>query len=221
MVGAVSAALLTGPWIVALVKGVSLPLAVDTFCPENLISLQLAKQLGGEMTPTSGNRSGLGGARLGVVGKTVLPVQLGSVLKDCTFQVLGTMEPTFAFLGWKEQQALAIDISNSRQVIGLQGQELPFTCSFLKAQGYAAAVHSDAPSKMMEFTVKLAATIVVPLGAHMIALGDVVGADVPTEGYLKIDPTVLTKRYRMLSPRALVAAGRQVPMGYAIRYRWT
>jgi hypothetical protein len=46
----------------------------------------------------------------------------------------------------------------------------------------------------------------------MIALGDVVGADVPTEGYLKIDPTVLTKRYGMLSPRALVAAGRQVPV---------
>jgi hypothetical protein len=76
------------------------------------------------MSPTSGNLSGLGGAPLWVVGKTVLPVQLGSVLKDCTFQVLGTMEPTFAFLGWKEQQALGIDISSSQQVIGLQGQEL-------------------------------------------------------------------------------------------------
>jgi hypothetical protein len=49
-------------------------------------------------------------------------------------------------------------------------------------------------------------------GAHMIALGDVVDADIPTEGYLRIDPTVLTKRYRMLSPRVLVAAGRQVPV---------
>jgi hypothetical protein len=208
MVGAVSAALLTGPWIVALVKGVSVPLAVDTFCPENLISLQL----GGEMTPTSGNILELGDAPLGVVGKTVLPVQLGSVLKDCTFQVLGTMEPTFAFLGWKEQQALGIDISNSGQVIGLQGQELPFTCSFSKAQGYATAVRSDAPSKMIEFTVKLAATVVVPSGAHMIALGDVVAADIPTEGYLKIDPMVLTKRYGTLLPRAFVPAGRQVPV---------
>jgi hypothetical protein len=63
---------------------------------------------------------------------------------------------------------------------------------------------------MIEFTVKVAATIVVPSAAHMIAVGDVVGADVPTEGYLKIDPMVLTKRYGMLSPRALVAAGRQV-----------
>jgi hypothetical protein len=182
-------------------------LAVDTFCLENLISLQLAKQFGGEMTPTSGNLSGLGGAPLGMVGKTVFPVQLGSVLKDCTFQVLGTMEPTFAFLGTKEQQALGIDISNSRQVIGLQGQELPFTCSFSKAQGYAAAVHSDALSKMIEFTVKVAATTVVPPGAHKIVLGDVVGADVPMEGYLKIDPTVPTMRYRMLSPRALLASG--------------
>jgi hypothetical protein len=106
MVGAVSDALFTGPWIVALVKGVSILLSVDTFCPDNLFSLQVAKQLGGEMTSTSGNLTGLGGAPLGVVGKTVLPVQLGSVLKDCTFQVLGTMELTFAFLGWKEQQAL-------------------------------------------------------------------------------------------------------------------
>jgi hypothetical protein len=116
------------------------------------------------------------------------------------------MEPTFAFLGWKEQQAFGIDISNSWQVIGLLGQELPFICSFSKAQGCAAAVHSDAPSKMMEFTVKLAATIVVPSGVHLIALGDVVGANVPMEG-----PMVLTKRHGMLSPRALVAAGWQVP----------
>jgi hypothetical protein len=142
----------------------------------------------------------------------VLPVQLGSVLKDCTFQVLGTMEPTYAFLGWREQCPLGVDISHSRQVVGFQGQEIPFTCSFSKAQGCVAAVYSDAPSKMIEFTVKLAATIVVPLGAHMYALGDVVGADVPTEGYLKIDPTVLTKQYGMLSPRALVAARRQVPV---------
>jgi hypothetical protein len=46
----------------------------------------------------------------------------------------------------------------------------------------------------------------------MIAVGDVVGADVPTKGYLKIDPMILTKRYGMLSPRVLVAAGRQVPV---------
>jgi hypothetical protein len=63
---------------------------------------------------------------------------------------------------------------------------------------------------MIEFTVKLTATTVVPSGAHMIALGDVVGADVPTEGYLRINPMVLTKRYGMLSPRVLVTAGRQV-----------
>jgi hypothetical protein len=88
LVGAVSAEQFTGPWIVALVKSVSIPLAVDTFCPENLISLKLAKQLGGKMTPTSGNVTGLGGAPLGVLGKTILPFQLWSVLKDCTFQVL-------------------------------------------------------------------------------------------------------------------------------------
>jgi hypothetical protein len=33
LVGAVSAALLTGPWIDTLVKGVSVPLMVDTLCP--------------------------------------------------------------------------------------------------------------------------------------------------------------------------------------------
>jgi hypothetical protein len=107
---------------------------------------------------------------------------------------------------------MGIDISNSRQVIGLQGQERPFTSSFSKAQGCAAAVHSDAQSKMMEFNFKLEATILVPSGAHLIALGDVVGANVPIEGYLKLDPTVLTKWYGMVSPRALVAAGRQVPV---------
>jgi hypothetical protein len=105
-----------------------------------------------------------------------------------------------------------VDISHSRQVVRFQGQEVPFTCSFSKAQGCATAVHSGTPSQMMGFTVKLAATTVVPSGAHMIALGDVVGTNIPTEGYLKIDPTVLTKRYGMLSPRALVAAGRQVPV---------
>jgi hypothetical protein len=118
----------------------------------------------------------------------------------------------FCFLGWREQRSLGMDISHSRQVVGFQGQEIPFTCSFSKAQGCAAAVHSSAPSQIMGFTVKLAATTVVPSGAHMIALGDVVGANVPMEGYLKIHPTVLTKRYGMLSPRALVAAGRQVPV---------
>jgi hypothetical protein len=111
-----------------------------------------------------------------------------------------------------EHTTLGVDISHSRQVVGFQGQEIPFTCLFSKAQVCAAAVRSDAPSKMIEFTVKLAATMVVPLGAHMIALGDVVGADIPTEGYLRIDPMVLTKRYGMLSPRVLVTAGRQVPM---------
>jgi hypothetical protein len=122
------------------------------------------------------------------------------------------MEPTFALLGWKDQQALGIDISSSQQMIGLQGQELLFTCSFSKAQGCAAAVHSSAPSQMREFAAKLAATIVVPSGAHLVKVGDVVGANVPTEGYLKIDPTDLTKRYGMLSPRALVGVGRQVPV---------
>jgi hypothetical protein len=52
VVGAVSANQLMGPWIVATIQGVSVPLAVDTFCPENLISL---KQLGGEIEPTLGN----------------------------------------------------------------------------------------------------------------------------------------------------------------------
>jgi hypothetical protein len=118
----------------------------------------------------------------------------------------------FCFLGWREQRALGVEISHLRQVVGFQGQEIPFTCSFAKARGCAAAVHSDAPSKTIEFTVKLAVTIVVPSGVHMIPVGDVVGADVPTEGYLKIDPTVLTKRYGMLLPRALVAAGWQVPV---------
>jgi hypothetical protein len=155
--------------------------------------------------------SGLGGASLEVVGSTVLPVQLGTVLKNCEFKVVRDMD-NFCFLGWREQRALGVDISHSRQVVGFQGQEIPFTCSFAKARGCAAAVHSDAPSKTIEFTVKLAATIVVPSGVHMITVGDVVGADVPTEGYLKIDPTVLTKRYGMLSHRALVAAGRQVPV---------
>lgn len=51
-VGAVSAEQLMGPWIVKTIQGVSVPLAVDTFCPENLISL---KQLGGEIEPTLGN----------------------------------------------------------------------------------------------------------------------------------------------------------------------
>jgi hypothetical protein len=46
----------------------------------------------------------------------------------------------------------------------------------------------------------------------MIALGDVEGADAPTEGSLRIDPMVLTKRYGMLSPRVLVTARRQVPV---------
>jgi hypothetical protein len=181
------------------------PLAVDTFCPENLIPLKLAAQLGGDVETTSGNLSGLG-----VVGSTFLPVQLGTVLKNCEFKVIRDMD-NFCFLGWREQRALGVDISHLRQGVGFQGQEIPFTCSFTKARGCAAAVHSDAPSKTIEFTVKLAATIVVPSGAHMIAVGDV-GADVPTEGYLKIDPTVLTKRYGTLSPRALVAAGRQVPV---------
>jgi hypothetical protein len=112
----------------------------------------------------------LGGASLGVVGTTVLHVQLGTVLKNCEFKVVRDMD-NFCFLGWREQSALGMDISHSRQVVGFQGQEIAFTCSFLKAQECAAAVHSDAPSKMIEFTVKLAATIVVHLGAHMIALG--------------------------------------------------
>ena len=211
VVGAVSAEQLTGPWVVASIKGVHLAMAIDTFCPENLISLKLAKQLGGEMTPTSSDLSGLGGAPLGVLGETVLSVQLGTVEKDCVFRVVGTMDD-FAFMGWKEQQAWGMDLSHSRQVIGFQGQEIPFACSFSRVSGCAAAVHSGTPPQALEFTVKLAVTTIVPAGAHLITLGEVVGQDVPTEGYLKIDPVVLTKRYGMLSPRALVAAGKQVPV---------
>jgi hypothetical protein len=37
VVGAVSAEQLMGPSIVATIQGISLPLAVDTFCPENLM----------------------------------------------------------------------------------------------------------------------------------------------------------------------------------------
>jgi hypothetical protein len=73
-----------------------------------------------------------------------------------------------------------VDISHSWQVVGFQGQEIPFTCSFFKVQRCAAAVFSGAPSQMLEFTVRLAAVTVVPSGAHLIALGDVVGANVPT-----------------------------------------
>jgi hypothetical protein len=211
-VGAVGAEQLTAPWIVATIQGISVPFAVDTFCLENLISLEFATQLGGDIKEgTAGNLAGLGGASLEVVGTTVLPIQLGTLLQNCEFKVVRNMD-NFCFLGWREQRALGVDISHSRQVVGFQGQEIPFTCSFSKAQVCAAAVRNDAPSKMTEFTVKLAATMVVPSEAHMIALGDVVGADVPTEGYLRIDPTVLTKRYGMLSPRVLVAAGRQVPV---------
>jgi hypothetical protein len=74
VVGAVSAEQLTGPWIVATIQGISVPLVVDIFCPENLISLKLAAQLGGDVKATSGNLSGLGGASLEVVGTMVLPV---------------------------------------------------------------------------------------------------------------------------------------------------
>jgi hypothetical protein len=180
-VGAMSAEQLTGPWIVATIQGISVPLAVDTFCLENLISLKLAAQFGGDVKEgTSGNLAGLGRDSLGVVGTTVVPIQLGTVLKNCEFKVVRDMD-NFCFLGWREQRALGVDIFHSRQVVGFQGQEIPFTCSFSKAQGCAAAVHSDAPSKMIEFTVKLVATIVVPSGANLIALGDVVGANVPTK----------------------------------------
>jgi hypothetical protein len=104
-----------------------MPLAVDTFCPENLISLKLAAQLGGDVKATSGNLSGLGRASLEEVGTTVLPVQLGIVLKKCEFKVVHDMD-NFCFLGWREQRSLGVDISHSR--LGFQGQEIPFTCSF-------------------------------------------------------------------------------------------
>jgi hypothetical protein len=78
-----SAEQLTGPWIVATIQDVSVPLAVDTFCPENLISLKLAAQLGGDVEETSRNLTGLRGTYLGVVGTTVLPIQLETVLKNC------------------------------------------------------------------------------------------------------------------------------------------
>jgi hypothetical protein len=74
LVGVVSAEQLTGPWIVALIKGVSVPLTIYTFCPKNLIPFKLVEQFGREMTPTSGNLMGLAGAPLGVLGKTVLSV---------------------------------------------------------------------------------------------------------------------------------------------------
>jgi hypothetical protein len=83
-----SAEQLTGPWIVATIQGISVPLAVDTFCLENWISLKLAAQLGGDVEATSGNLSGLEGASLEVVGSTVLPVQLGTVLKNCEYKVV-------------------------------------------------------------------------------------------------------------------------------------
>jgi hypothetical protein len=102
-VGAVSAEQLMGPWIAPTIQGISVPLAVDTFCPENLISLKLAAQLGGDVKEgTSGNLAGLGGASLGVVGTTVLPIQLGMVLKNCEFKVVRDMD-SFCFLGWREQ----------------------------------------------------------------------------------------------------------------------
>jgi hypothetical protein len=75
---------------------------------------------------------GLGGASLEVVGTTVLPVQLGTVLKNREFKIIQDMD-NFCFLGWREQRALGVDISHSRQVVGFQGQEIPFTCSFSKA----------------------------------------------------------------------------------------
>jgi hypothetical protein len=45
-VGTVRAEKLTSPWIVPTIQGISMPFAVDTFCSENLISLELATQLG-------------------------------------------------------------------------------------------------------------------------------------------------------------------------------
>jgi hypothetical protein len=110
-----------------------MPLAVDTLCLENLISLKLAAQLGGDVEATSGNLSDLRGACLEVVGTTVLPVQLGTVLKNCEFKVIRDMD-NFCFLGWREQRALGVDISHSRQVVGFQGQEIPFTCSLMLLQ---------------------------------------------------------------------------------------
>jgi hypothetical protein len=76
-----------------------MPFAVDTFCLENLISLELATQLGGGVKEgTSGNLPGLGGASLEVVGTTVLPFQLGTVLQNCEFKVVRDMA-NFCFLG--------------------------------------------------------------------------------------------------------------------------
>jgi hypothetical protein len=108
-------------------------------CGYFLISLKLAAQLGGDVEATSGNLSGLGGVSLEVVGTTVLTVQLGTVLKKCEFKVVRDMD-NFCFLGWREQRSLGVDISHSRQVVGFQGQEILFTCSFSKAQVCAAAV---------------------------------------------------------------------------------
>jgi hypothetical protein len=82
----------------------------------------------------------------------------------------------------------------------------------MRAQGCATAINGGASPQVLEFIVKLAATTVVPSGTHLIALGEVVGQEVPTEGYLKIDPVVLTKHYGILLPRALVATGPQVPV---------
>ena len=197
---AITAAELRGPWFSATAGSVRFPCAADTFCPRNLISEDLAHQLGASVVSEEGRMFGVGDGSINIVGSTTFAVTIGRRTKSVEFKVTPELAD-FAFFGFAEQARWGFVIETTNQIISFAGESVPYFSNMADALRPAArlapVIDDSAATKVF-----LEHSVVVPPsggGEGFLTFGKARGPRL--DGDVIFEPTQLKDRYGMMGPR--------------------
>ena len=201
-VGALSAAGLRGPWINGRVGLERVALAVDTFCPRNLLAQAVAESLQLVVEGNSGEMYGVGNGLVRLVGSATVPLTIGQTTRTVSFEISPDISD-FAFFGLPEQERWGFMADHDRRRINFAGDVVPYYVTKEEAghdRSFLAPVRETetAPKVVLE------ETIVVPPssgGEGFLTRGKVKGTKI--EGDVVFEPTGLKERYGMTGPRII------------------
>ena len=207
---------MSGSWVNATVNNCNIAIALDTFCFENIIALDIARGIGCDIYPYSQKVKGVGGATVELSGLATVKTSIGGISKQVEFKVTDGIQG-FAFVGLNEMKRWGMVIDAATETVNFRDRRIPFFETKANLMSSCAAMGSEDPSvnEPKGFTVRLTESIVVPPMTDMVVNGIIKESEseVPNGEY-RFDPVTLKQRYGMIAPRAVVTvrSDRQVPL---------